>query len=210
MKKMLYIIILVLLLGTTFPGSAQIRIGLLVGKNFSNMKWDLLDRALEANGSDLEIRTSTCFGTVVEFGLNQEFGLRFEPMYIAKGTNFKGYGGVNQFWAKSTYIEVPCMFQLFLAKSFIQPYLIAGPCVGFKLNAETNDSDIGFGNETIKNIETSLTLGIGANFRLHQYFLVFFEGRYTSGLSTLPKKGKGEIKNYGLQILAGFAFQVKD
>jgi hypothetical protein len=210
MKKTFFVIFLVLLLGMISPASTQIRIGVLAGKNFSNMKWDWLDRLLEANGSDLTTRTSSCFGAVIEIGLNSEFGLKFEPMYVAKGTNFKGYGGVNQFWAKSTYIEVPCMFQLFLAKSFVQPYLITGPCVGFKLNAETNDSDIGFGSKTIKNIETSLTLGIGANFRLHQYFLVFFEGRYTSGLSTLPKEGKANIKNRGTQLLAGFTFQVKD
>lgn len=55
MIKRIVAFFIVLLLSVTFSATAQARNGLAAGANFSNLKWDWLDRALEEHGSLLSL-----------------------------------------------------------------------------------------------------------------------------------------------------------
>lgn len=208
MIKRIFAFFVVLLLCVTLSAAAQTRIGLVAGANFSNLKWDWLDKALEENGSDLTTRTSFCFGAVIEVYASKQIVLKFEPVYVAKGTNFRGYYGHGEFWAKSSYFELPAMLKFSLAESSIQPYLLAGPSVGYLLDAETNDDDIGYSSEVMKSTEMSVSFGAGISFPVWQYSF-FIEGRYTLGLTDLPKEGGGDLKNRGIQLLSGITLTLK-
>lgn len=206
MIKRIAVFLISVLSGTICSSLAQPQIGtgFLAGANFANMEWDWLDKALEAHGSDLTIRSSLCFGAVIEIYSGKQLAFKLEPMYIAKGTNFKGYYGHGEFWVKSSYIEVPALLKYAIINSPIQPYVIFGPCIGFLLSAETNDSDIGYSTDMMKNIEISASIGVGIRLSAGPNSL-FLESRYTSG-NNLMEKVNADINNKGVQLLVGITF----
>jgi len=171
------------------------------------MKWEWLDDLLEAHGSDLKPRNTLCFGAVLDFVLPKGFSVRSEPMFVSKGTNFKGYYGRNDFWIKTNYIEIPVLLMYRFGARFLQPYILAGPSLGIVLEAGTNDDDIGYCKEAIKSTDLSGSIGAGLNLATGP--LVFFiEGRYSHGYSDLPKEGGADINNMFRQVLCGFLFRL--
>ena len=92
---------LLLILCLALPVSAQKSAGVLAGINLANLNIDPDD------GLDFKNRTAFGFGGVFDICLNDNASIRFEPMYIQKGSKLEE--GDAKLEYKVGYIDVPIM-----------------------------------------------------------------------------------------------------
>ena len=221
MKRASLMIVLLLMVALILPVSAQVRVGIIGGINFSDM---------EGTG-EREVSGKTVFGVggMLDLGLWKDFSLCLEPMYIQK------YAIAEEIDIENPAIDVKLAFlecPVFLKYSFgntIRPYFIAGPAIGYLLSSEMeiNLGGITFEANT-KEITEKLDIGLGFGGGISISTgpcSVFLEGRYTLGLNNLNKGGvviasagplhiEGDIpesdkmKNRGVQLMAGISLSL--
>ena len=221
MKRASFMITGLLMIVMILPVSAQVRVGIIGGFNFSDM---------EGTG-EREVSGKTVFGVggMLDLGLWKDLSLCLEPMYIQK------YSVAEEVDMESPAIDVKLAFlecPVFLKYSFgntISPYFITGPVIGYLLSSEM-EIELG-GVAFVGNIEEitekwdiGLGFGGGVSFKMG-LFSVFLEGRYTLGLNNLNKGGtvtaragplhvEGDIpesdkmKNRGVQVMAGISLSL--
>src|SRR5262245_27024141 len=140
-------------------------VGILAGYCFSNLRIE--------NQSDLQGKSSFAAGGVVDYGINDRFGIRVEPTFLSKGTKATKR---NAYWStmdgvvfKLDYIDVPILARYDLATTDTHGYLLGGPSFSF---ATRRDAELTQGqtNETVdmsdalKSYDLSLDLGAGVSF----------------------------------------------
>lgn len=210
MKKMSVLLVVFLAMFMVLPASAQNQIGVIGGLNLANLSSDYF----EAIGLDFGTSTGFGIGGVLDVGLNENISLRFEPMYLQKGSTFDDNEEPDiELTIKSFYFEVPVLFKLVLGTSTTRPYLLVGPSIGFllssKLKIEGRDEDQDL-KDDFKSNDFSLTFGGGVSFPAGNNSF-FLEGRYNHGFKDIADfEGEGEdaeIKTKGIQIMAGFVFR---
>ena len=214
MKKITFLSTLILLI-LSMPTFAQNRIGILGGLNSATLKAD--------DGSVYESRTFIGVGGVFDIHVGEKVVLRFEPMYLQKGalqTDSDPEGKV-----KSSYFEIP-VFMKFEFGEDVKPYVIGGPTVGFLLssNVELEISGATFSGDlkpVYKSLDIGFGLGAGIDYPVGN-LSIFFETRYTFGLTDFNKGGTvdmkwenvsqpavvgdSNVKNKGLQVMFGITF----
>jgi len=217
-RSLFWVSIFTLLMVT--PVDAQQRIGFVGGLNISN------PNAVDADGEDIDFSSGYDFGigAVLDLGLNQNFVLRLEPMYLRKSVAFEP-GFPAKFEIKTAYLEVPVFLKLVAQTNTIQPYIMAGPTVALLLSAKTKINapmfltGVEVSTEDLLNfIDFGLGFGAGMNFSTGKN-AIFVEGRYTHGLFNISDEGKAPIgdfefefeegqvvKSRGFQLLAGMTF----
>ena len=223
MMKKIYLVFIAILLFFSST-NAQIKIGLLGGINFSDSKQN------EFLYTESKSKTNFGLGGVVDFQFTNNFSVRFEPLYIEKGS----YGEIENLegmYARATfnisYFELPVLFKYSVGNA-VQPYMFAGPTIGFKLDSDimlkAGALEVGVGtNNIMKNIEYSFNLGAGINYKIDELATIFFEAKYVFGLTDIVKKGDFNLKigdelehvridndtkydNRGVQLMVGFMF----
>jgi len=217
--KLLFVLLFALLIVSAV--NAQHSIGIIGGANFSNLDMDFQDTNFKVSK-----RTVFGFGGTVDFRFSKNLLLNMQLLYLQKGAIAKEAIEEIDFIMKSSFLEVPILLKAEFGNTF-KPYVIAGPSLGFLLSSETEAEILGFKFEgdmkdITKSTEYSLVFGIGASYSLGPCS-VFLEGRYTYGLTNMAKEGTfelkngpivetlsvdddtDEIKNRGLQILAGIS-----
>lgn len=211
MKNMNIILVVFLAVITVLPASAQVNLGVLGGLNIANLNLD------EGDMGDAEFASRTVFGfgCVLDYDLSQNIALRLEPMYLQKGANIEWEGIVGEFFVKLSYFEVPLMFKYSISNDNINPYIMAGPSIGFLLEAKTEDSSSGVSVETdikdeTSNIDFSLGFGAGVSVPMGNNS-IFVEARYALGLANIvddPEVPDNDVKTKDIQIFAGFTFPI--
>ncbi len=218
MKRISAVIVVLNALLMVTPVDAQQRIGFVGGLNISNAS------GVFSDGEDIDFSSGNDFGigAVLDLGLNRNFVLRLEPMYLRKSGAFETFGFPAKFELKTAYLEVPVFLKLVAQTNTVQPYIMAGPTVGLLLSAKTKINAPGLligvevNTEDITNfIDFGLGFGAGMNFSTGKN-AIFVECRYTHGLFNIADEGKGsagdfefenvdgfEVKTGGVQILAG-------
>lgn len=172
-------------------------------------------------------------GIVLDVTLSKHLHARIEPMYLQKGGKIEeGSDPANQpeGLIKSSSIEFPILVQYTFGDK-IQPYLIAGPSVGFNLNSElsfdlTGLEFIGDLSESTAPVDLGFAFGGGIQLPVNMVKL-FLEVKYTYGLINQQENGtvklisgsyefdmdlnKDEDKftNRGLQIMLGIVLPLK-
>jgi opacity protein-like surface antigen len=216
----LFVVLLVLLVA--LPASAQVKLGVIGGLNIADaIGKDAVD------GSDLDISSRTAFGVggVLDIGVSKNVAIVLQPMYLQKGAKEKAAeieGVTGEATYKANLLEVPVSLKVSFGSANTRPYLLAGPRIGFILNAKAESNIPGLKGEVdfdelVESTDLGLTIGGGLNFQLERVSL-FIEGQYAFGLTDVFKGGTVEfngipavydnddVKTRGIQIMSGITF----
>lgn len=194
----LVVMILVIFIAAS-PIQAQWSVGGLL--NISNTSF-LVDP--EPNSADYSSRFGFGMGAVIDRPLTGPISLHAEPMFMQKGGKVD-ISNENT-TLKISYFEFPIMIKYnFQTLERIVPYAMAGPSLGFLLNAkaEIEDGDENDIKDQFENVDFSLGFGGGISIPRENLGL-FAEARYLLGLANINAEDDViTVKNRGLQILFG-------
>ncbi|KAA3612558.1 MAG: PorT family protein [Calditrichaeota bacterium] len=158
----------------------------------------------EPSSEEYSSRLGFGFGAVVDRPLSGQFDFHAEPMFLQKGGVIKEDGDEITF--KVHYFEIPLMIRYTFQKDgSMVPYVMAGPSIGILMSAKI---DVKNGPELDQKDDTSgmdfgLGFGGGAKFP-HGNKTYFAEARYVLGMTNINSaEGESDVKNRGLQIVAG-------
>lgn len=210
MKKITYIIFALLLCGfmQAYPQAQEeptekISLGIIGGINFADMYFP--------NSQDEDDQRITALprfsaGAVLDIRLSKHLKARIEPMYLQKGGNIEeGQDVVNQpeGQIRNSSLEVPVLIQYAFGNK-IQPYLIAGPTMGYNLKSEIEFDLTGLNfTGDMKDVTATFDLGItfGGGVQVPAGFgKIFLEGRYAYGLMNQRTTGTTTVSSNGFQI----------
>ena len=140
-----------------------------------------------ADDFDVEGRTTFGAGLFINAQATDFLSLQVTPMYLQKGGNAKvDFDFLDYTEYRADYLEIPILARLNFDAGNINPYLIAGPSLGFQLSSTYLDGDgeeVDIADET-KNLDLSLVLGAGLEIELDNLSL-FGQLTYSHGLSNL-------------------------
>jgi hypothetical protein len=205
------------LLGTLFvlaltaPVNAETTIGAFGGVNLAT-----LHEAPSEQGLAFSTKGLPEAGAVVDVTLGRRLSLRLEPMFLQKGSGIS----VNLFGTPSTatlrlsYLELPALLSLTLGAGPVRPYVMAGPTVGYLMSAKGTNDATGKETDVLKQYKrTDFGVSFGGGVRVPAGgAVVFVEGRYSMGLTNLPKDTGSApgltLKNRGVQVGLGVSFRL--
>jgi hypothetical protein len=181
MKKIIYLLLIIILTSTSLVQSQSLKFGLKAGINLANY-----------SGSDISTSTITSFhaGLVSELKVFKNFSLQPELLYSMQGAEIDELG--QQFTNELGYVSIPVLAKFYLDRNLS---LELGPQFSFLLN-ERNNVQAGDSNTF------DFAVAAGLSYKLGKHF--FVQGRYGLGL-TEPKRD-ANIKNTVLQASLGYLF----
>ncbi|MFG1691666.1 porin family protein [Gemmatimonadota bacterium] len=199
MRHSALLVVALLVIGFVAPASGQIRVGLVSGASLSDYRSD--------DNAEHSMRTGLAVGGVVDFHLNDRFGLRLEPMYIQKGGTGEDASVQETATLESSMIELPVFATLEWGEE-TRPYLLAGPTVAVMLASDLKGEISGIPVQgDMMDVTERFELGFGVGGGLSHSFDrvdVFIEGRYAWGISDMMKGGQVELYNASLSIPVDF------
>jgi hypothetical protein len=161
--------------------------------------------------------------------LNPYFNLLVEPAYMQKGSKVTIEEGNRKDEAtlQANSLDIPVLLKISLSEGRAQPYLIAGPTLGFKLgdaklvldkaylNGQDVTSQVPEENREekldTKSTEFGFSFGAGLMVPMGKNQL-FVEGVYSLGLTNMAEPGDPDditdVKNTGIQFRAGILFSL--
>ncbi len=167
-------------------------------------------------GDDTSIRTGIMGGAFVGFGINEQFGVQIEGLYVMKGaksteedSTLTGVQKIDVTY-KADYIEFPVLLAVrFPSGDKMAFNLFAGPTFGFNIKAEgeAEGVTVDFKDET-KSFELGAVVGGGFYYMLDS-FSVVMDARYGLGATSISEEFEGvtpDVKNRGIGIMVGVAF----
>jgi hypothetical protein len=214
MKKSYLVLAVSLLLIGSSISQVKISGGILGGLNLANLTVDP-----EPTGISLDNLTGFGVGGVFNIEFAGGFCIQAEPMYLQGGaqTTISEQGISVDLKIKVDYISIPVLFTYVFqtGENRIQPYIFAGPGLGFLMSANasgeaggiTADLDI---KDSLKTIDFNALFGAGVNIPVGVN-TIFVEGRYSLGLTNINNSdflsaGAVTIKTKGIQFFAGIRF----
>jgi hypothetical protein len=120
-------------------------------------------------------------GGFVTFWLGDHLGLQPEVLFSSQGAKLDNAGTEENL--KVSYINIPVMLKYRFTGGF---YLEAGPQIGFKVNEDTDNQQIG---DFAKSTDLSIAGGLG----FHSNMGLGIGARYTAGLSKVGDFDSGNI-----------------
>lgn len=144
------------------------------------------------NVSEVEVdgRTGFAAGLGANVGMAGPFSVQAEALYVQKGAED----------LETAYLEVPVMFLYPIAmQGAVEPFVGAGPFVGFNLSCDAGGFDCG---DDIESLEYGVAFGAGVRFGALRKLSA--EVRYDLGLAEISEDS--DVKNRGWLLLFGFAF----
>jgi hypothetical protein len=193
---------------------SPLRFGIKLGLNISDFSGD---DDIEGWGELLDWKAGFCGGLFMSYEVNEWFTLQPELYYSMKGMKM-GLGILDLSVAWSIdYIDIPVLavFELPLESS-LEPYVFAGPSVGFKVRSEMSASALGEEesvdlDEYTNSVDFSLVVGAGIEFDIAgQEFS--FDFRWIPGLVGVFKDevpwtdDTPNMRNDTFSFLLGYAF----
>lgn len=207
--------------------SAQVSLGLKAGLNLAKDHTDN-DEIRELT----EYMPGLYFAVPVEFQLSENFAIQAEPGFMQKGmkmvaeTTFEYEPGQFQTMSMDTRTKFNFLSMPILAKGRFGPeavkfFVVAGPEVGYALNAKTKvemtvtngttetineTEDIDFEEDEIDRFDYGLIFGGGVEARLGPGWITL-DGRYNLGLNNyIQNEGEEASKLYhrGIGVLIGY------
>jgi hypothetical protein len=163
--------------------------------------------------SNTDMRNAFAGGAFFGWGINEQFGIQIEGLYMSKGAKSKedlGGGTPEDVTYKFDYIEFPVFLAVrFPAGEKLAFDIFAGPTFGFnvKAEAEARGTTVDFKDET-KGFEFGAAFGGGFYYMLDS-FSILADVRYGMGATTIVKDVDGQssdVKNKGIGIMVGVAF----
>jgi hypothetical protein len=207
MKKLTTVLVIAVcvgLLALPQPSRADVRFGIKAGGNMAK------PTGLDAQDPLATLKNKVGFNGGVFLALN--FGrvvtIQWEALYTMKGATYVALDDTFTDKLYADYIEVPLLLKLRIPLPVIQPFVFAGPTVGFKLQEklESNGEEVPLTENILKNNDYGAIFGAGLD--LGRNFMV--DVRYSLGLqkviSTVQGAVQPDFKNGVWSASIGIAF----
>jgi hypothetical protein len=216
LKKYLLVGLLVSALGYASTASAltAMQAGIKGGINMANLSGSYPD-----GGGDLALDMKNGFmgGAFIGGGINGQFGMRLEALYVQKGAEGEFTAPDDDHPHDSTisldYLEFPLLFTArFPAGEKFAFNVFGGPTFAFILSSELEDKSHGETEDLgdfVESFEFGAAIGGGIEYRLSAMSLLL-DVRYDLGGSNAFKDPDGDfdVVNRGIGIMAGLAFPI--
>lgn len=178
---------LLTLLAAPLPGQA--RISVLAGGGSSNLQTATADQLPNKSA-----RSGFVAGAGLSLPLAGRLSFTPEVTWVQKGANGTDNARIVVEEAKLTYLEVPLMLHLALGRGRLQPFLLGGGAVAFKLSCKLHFSGLGqdlteecqTGNADVSGTDFGLVGGGGLAFGR-----IAASVRYTHGLKNINTQNQG-------------------
>lgn len=209
MKRLMTVLVIAAfagLLALPQPAAAGVQFGLKVGGNMA--------RVTGADAQDLTdtMKNKVGFtgGIFLAFNFGRVVTIQWEALYTMKGASLQ-YTDLEDTYTEKLYgdyIEIPLLLKLRIPTPGIQPFVFAGPTVGFKLSEklQINGEDIPLEEKLLKNNDYGGIFGAGLN--LGRSFML--DVRYSMGMQKIISTFEGEtpldVKNGVWSATIGIAF----
>ncbi len=199
---------LALTLGLTRPAAADVQFGLKVGGNLAN----LTGADADAITDTLKTKVGFVGGVFLALNLGKTVTVQSEILYTMKGATYE-YVELDETYSGKLYgdyIEIPLLLKVKFPLPGIQPFIFAGPSVGFKLSEkitmEGETIELPEGESFFENNDYGAIFGAGLGLgrKLH------LDVRYSLGLKKVIAMAEGEealdVKSGVWAATLGFAF----
>jgi hypothetical protein len=206
MKKLTIVLVIAAvtcLLALPQPAAAGVQFGIKAGGNMAKPTGADADDI----GDTLKTKVGFVGGVFIAFNLSKSFSIQTEVLYTMKGATFE-YTDVEETVEEKLYgdyIEIPLLLKFKFLSGGIQPFIFAGPYVGFKLSEklEVMGEEIPMEEAILKNNDYGAIFGgglqLGSKFHL--------DVRYSMGLQKVIDDVEDiDFKNGVWSATVGFAF----
>ena len=211
MKRTITVLALAVLavtLGLTRPAAADVQFGLKVGGNLAN----LTGADVDAITDTLKTKVGFVGGVFLALNLGKVVTVQSEILYTMKGASYE-YVELDETYSGKLYgdyIEIPLLLKIKFPLGGIQPFVFAGPSVGFKLGEkitmEGETIELPEGESFFENNDYGAIFGAGLGLgrKLH------LDVRYSLGLQKVIAMAEGDealdVKSGVWAATLGFAF----
>lgn len=191
MKRLITVLVIAVFAGLLIlpqPARADIQFGIKAGGNMAK------PRGIDAQDPMATLKNKVGFNGGVFLALN--FGrvvtIQWEALYTMKGATYVALDDSYTDKLYADYIEVPLLLKLKLPLPVIQPFVFAGPTVGFKLQEklESNGQQVPLTENLLKNNDYGAIFGAGLN--LGRNFMV--DVRYSLGMQKVISTVQGSVQ----------------
>ena len=186
------------------PAAAGVQFGLKAGGNMAKPTGADADDPL----ATLKSRIGFTGGIFLAFNFGRVVTIQSEVLYTMKGATYVALDDSYTDKLSADYIEIPLLLKLRIPTPVVQPFVFAGPSVGFKLKEklESDGEEVPLDEALLKNNDYGAIFGAGLN--LGRNFMV--DVRYSLGLQKVINTFEGEIepdfKNGVWSATIGIAF----
>ena len=191
MKRLTTVLVIALfagLLALPQPARADVQFGIKAGGNMARPTGTDADNPL----ATLKDRVGFNGGLFLAFNFGRVVTIQWEVLYTMKGATYVALDDSYTDKLYADYIEVPLLLKLRIPTPIIQPFVFAGPTVGFKLQEkfETNGEEVPLTENLLKNNDYGAIFGAGLN--LGRNFMV--DVRYSLGMQKVISTVEGELQ----------------
>ena len=189
MKRLITILVICGIIGLAAlpqPAAAAIQFGIKVGGNIA-----------KPTGADthdpvatLKSRVGFTGGIFLAFNFGRILTIQPEIVYTMKGASYVALDDSYTDKLYANYIEIPLLLKLRIPIPVIQPFVFAGPSVGFKLSEKHERDGVPFSDILFKNNDYGAIFGAGVN--LGRNFMI--DVRYSLGLQKVLHTIEGEVE----------------
>jgi len=183
-----------------------VRYGLKGGLNVASLRGDV---------DEPSPRLGVHFGVTAEIRVSERFSIQPELMYSMQGIKEEGSLMIDgnfvegEATTKLDYIILPIMAKIYMTEGFT---LEVGPQIGLLNSARVkydirSSTDTFSGSTDISNQMKSLDFAVNAGLGYKLPSGLFFQGRYTLGLTNAYDGDEAEIKNGVVQFSIGYQFK---
>jgi len=176
------------LLALPQPARAGVQFGLKAGGNMAR------PTGIDAQDPMATLKNKVGFtgGLFLAIDFGKVVSIQWEALYTMKGATYVALDDSYTDKLYADYIEVPLLLKLRLPTPVVQPFVFAGPTVGFKLKEklQSNGEDIPLGQALLKNNDYGVLFGAGLN--LGRNFMV--DVRYSLGMQKVIATVQGEVQ----------------
>jgi Outer membrane protein beta-barrel domain len=207
MKRLMTVLLIAAfagLLAMPQPAAANIQFGIKAGGNMAK------PTGVDAQDPLATLKNKVGFmgGIFLAVNLGRVITVESEVLYTMKGATYVALDDSYTDKLYADYIEVPMLLKFKIPMPVVQPFIFAGPTVGFKLQEklEENGQQIPLTEALLKNNDYGAIFGAGLN--LGRNFMV--DVRYSLGLqkviSTVQGAVEPDFKNGVWSATIGIAF----
>ena len=208
MKRLMTVLVIAAFAGLMAlpqPAAAGVQFGIKVGANMAKVSSDDLQDVF----GTLKAKVGFTGGIFLAFNLGKVVTIQWEALYTMKGSSYEYTDLVDTYTGKlySDYIEIPLLLKIKIPLPGIQPFVFAGPSVGFKLREKLVEEgeDVPLDEVLFKNNDYGAIFGAG--FNLGRSFMI--DVRYSMGLQMVladPDFSEFDVKNGVWSATIGIAF----
>jgi hypothetical protein len=190
MKRLTTVLVIALLAGLVAlprPAGAGIRLGVKAGGNMAR------PTGLDGQDPVATLKTKTGFtgGVFVSLDFSRNVSVQWEALYTMKGAVYVAADDTFADKLYADYLEVPLLLKVRIPLAVIQPFVFAGPTVGFKLHEklESNGEEVPLPQSLLKGSDYGAVFGAGLN--LGPNFMA--DVRYSLGMQKVVSTFHGEV-----------------